>query len=65
MRSRRATPRAAASSFRAVDPADQSATSTPGARLAAERERQGLSRADIAQRLHMSASQIEAIESGD
>jgi cytoskeleton protein RodZ len=48
-----------------VDPADQSATSTPGARLAAERERQGLSRADIAQRLHMSAYQIEAIESGD
>jgi len=48
-----------------VDPVDQSASSTPGARLAAERERQGLSRADIAQRLHMSASQIEAIESGN
>lgn len=38
---------------------------SPGALLAAERERQGLSRADIAQRLHMSASQIEALESGD
>ncbi|HEX7402837.1 MAG TPA: RodZ domain-containing protein, partial [Usitatibacter sp.] len=33
--------------------------------LSAERERQGLSRADAAQRLHMSAYQIEAIETGD
>jgi cytoskeleton protein RodZ len=38
---------------------------SPGALLAAERERQGLSRADIAQRLHMSAGQIEALEAGD
>ncbi len=33
--------------------------------LADERERQGLSRADIAQRLHMSAWQVEALETGD
>jgi cytoskeleton protein RodZ len=33
--------------------------------LAAERERQGLSRADVAQRLHMSTWQIEALETGD
>lgn len=38
---------------------------SPGAILAAERERQGLSRADIAQRLHMSVSQVEALESAD
>jgi cytoskeleton protein RodZ len=38
---------------------------SPGAILAAERERQGLARADIAQRLHMSVSQIEALESAD
>jgi cytoskeleton protein RodZ len=37
----------------------------PGAMLAAERERQGLSRADLAQRLHMSVSQVEALEVGD
>ncbi len=36
-----------------------------GATLAAERERQGLSRADIAHRLHMSPSQVEALEIGD
>jgi cytoskeleton protein RodZ len=36
-----------------------------GQLLAAERERQGLSRADAAQRLHMSASQVEALETGD
>lgn len=33
--------------------------------LAAERERQGLSRGDVAQRLHMSAWQVEALENGD
>ena len=33
--------------------------------LAAERERQGLSRLDVAQRLHMSAWQVEALEGGD
>jgi cytoskeleton protein RodZ len=38
---------------------------SPGSLLAAERERQGLSRGEVAQRLHMSASQIEAIESGE
>ncbi len=36
-----------------------------GQTLAVERERQGLSRSDVAQRLHMSAYQIEAIETGD
>jgi cytoskeleton protein RodZ len=38
---------------------------TLGATLAAEREWQGLARTDVAQRLHMSPSQIEAIEHGD
>ena len=37
----------------------------PGRILAAERERQGLGAADIAQRLHMSVSQVEALEAGD
>lgn len=36
-----------------------------GQLLAAERERHGMSRADAAQRLHMSAWQIEALEIGD
>jgi cytoskeleton protein RodZ len=43
----------------------QEGASSPGAILAAERERQGLSRADVAQRLHMSVSQVEAMELGD
>jgi cytoskeleton protein RodZ len=38
---------------------------TLGQTLASERERQGMSRTDAAQRLHMSAYQIEAIETGD
>ena len=38
---------------------------TLGQVFSAERERQGLSRADAAQRLHMSAYQIEALETGD
>ena len=38
---------------------------TLGQTLSAERERQGLSRADVAQRLHMSAYQVEALENGD
>ncbi len=38
---------------------------TLGQMLAGERERQGLSRADAAQRLHMSAYQVEALETGD
>ena len=41
------------------------AAPTLGQALAAEREKQGLSRADVAQRLHMSAYQVEALESGD
>jgi len=43
----------------------QEGAPSPGAILAAERERQGLSRADGAQRLHMSVMQIEALEIGD
>jgi cytoskeleton protein RodZ len=38
---------------------------TLGQVLAGERERQGLSRAEVAQRLHMSAWQIDALEAGD
>jgi cytoskeleton protein RodZ len=53
-----------------MDPASENAPAVPaydppGAILAAERERQGLARADIAQRLHMSVSQVEALEAGD
>lgn len=36
-----------------------------GQALASERERQGLSRVEIAQRLHMSPSQVEALETGE
>jgi cytoskeletal protein RodZ len=43
----------------------QEGAPSPGPILAAERERQGLSRADIAQRLHMSVAQVEALEVGD
>ena len=48
-------------------PAENNATvpKSVGQVLAAERERQGLSRLDIAQRLHMSAYQVEALENGD
>ena len=49
----------------AADTADQAAPRSLGQMFAAERERQGLARADVAQRLHMSAYQIEAIETGD
>lgn len=42
-----------------------SAPATPGQALAEARERQGLSRTEIAQRLHMSPSQIEALETGE
>lgn len=38
---------------------------TLGQLLSSERERQGLSRADVAQRLHMSAYQVEALENAD
>ena len=50
-----------------MDSQDNSAAAARplGRMLAEERERQGLSRLDIAQRLHMSAYQVEAIESGD
>jgi len=52
-----------------VDAASDNAGSderrTLGATLAQERERQGLSRAEVAQRLHMSPWQIEALERGD
>ena len=36
-----------------------------GETLARERERLGLSRSEVAQRLHMSVSQVDAIEAGD
>ena len=45
--------------------ADSASARTLGQTLASERERQGLSRSDAAQRLHMSAYQVEAIETGD
>jgi len=45
--------------------AETTARMTLGQTLSAERERQGLSRADAAQRLHMSAWQVEALETGD
>ena len=47
------------------DNAADASRKTLGETLAAERERQGLSRADAAQRLHMSAWQVEALETGD
>ena len=48
-----------------ADSAQQPPARTLGQVFAAERERQGLSRADVAQRLHMSAYQVEALENGD
>jgi len=51
-----------------VDPAETADKTPPrslGQTFAAERERQGLARSDVAQRLHMSAYQIEALETGD
>ena len=49
-----------------MDAAAESAAPPPaGQLLAAERERQGLSRVEVAQRLHMSPSQVEALETGD
>lgn len=54
------------SSGRPVESAADNAAAKPlGRILSEERERQGLSRTEVAQRLHMSASQIEAIESGE
>jgi cytoskeleton protein RodZ len=49
----------------AAEDADKVAPRSLGQTLAAERERQGLARTDVAQRLHMSAYQIEAVETGD
>jgi cytoskeleton protein RodZ len=48
-----------------VQTAEDGARKSLGQTLAQERERQGLSRADAAQRLHMSAYQVEALETGD
>jgi cytoskeleton protein RodZ len=49
-----------------MDAAADSSQALPlGHVLAAERERQGLSRVDVAQRLHMSTWQVEALETGD
>ena len=49
-----------------ADPAQGAPPTGPvGELLAAERERQGLSRSDVAQRLHMSTWQVEALETGD
>jgi len=49
-----------------VESAADNAEAKPlGRILSQERERQGLSRTEVAQRLHMSASQIEAIEGGE
>jgi cytoskeleton protein RodZ len=48
-----------------ADSADPAELVTLGQTLAREREQQGLSRADVAQRLHMSAWQVEALEAGD
>jgi len=45
--------------------ADKPRALDPGGVLAAERERQGLGPADIAQRLHMSVEQVEALERGE
>ena len=45
-----------------MEPVDDIAQTAPlGEVLARERERQGLSRSEVAQRLHMSASQVEAL----
>ncbi len=44
---------------------DDRETPSLGQAFADERERQGLSRTEVAQRLHMSAWQIEALETGD
>jgi cytoskeleton protein RodZ len=49
----------------AAEDADKVAPRSLGQTLAVERERQGLARTDVAQRLHMSAYQIEALETGD
>lgn len=45
--------------------AEGAGTRSPGQVLAAERERQGLARTDVAQRLHMSPWQVEALEAAE
>lgn len=49
----------------AVEDIAKPATRTLGEVFAAERERQGLARLDVAQRLHMSTYQVEALEAGE
>jgi len=49
----------------AADNDAREATPPLGALLAEGREQQGLTRNDVAQRLHMSPSQVEALEAGD
>ena len=65
LRRRRSSWRSARNVEAVADTTGNVTPRTLGQRLAAERERQGLSRADVAQRLHMSAYQVEAIETGD
>ena len=65
LRRRRSSWRSASKVEAVADTTGNVTPRTLGQRLAAERERQGLSRADVAQRLHMSAYQVEAIETGD
>jgi cytoskeleton protein RodZ len=48
-----------------MDIAADNPVRTPGPVLAAERERQGLSRADMASRLRISTTQVEAMENDD
>jgi cytoskeleton protein RodZ len=49
-----------------VETAAENVAARPlGRILADEREKQGLARAEVAQRLHMSAYQVEALENGD
>ena len=48
-----------------MDASTENGTLPLGRQLAGERERQGLSRAELAQRLHMSPSQVEALEAGE
>src|SRR3954462_46516 len=49
----------------ATDNETREATPPLGALLAEGREHHGLSRNEVAQRLHMSPSQVEALKSGD
>src|SRR5512142_1919341 len=64
-RPRRASSRSVEAVNEAGDNPFREEPASLGATLGAERERQGLSRADIAHRLHMSPAQVEALEIGD